>query len=127
MDITTWGQRGIAVPSLDDSQSGGGCDRCVLCFYNPRFVLLHTHCGIVTVTRLVGVYRETTRGRVSGVESEEDCLNDRQFLVSLVLTTAPVGVNANALAMALEIRYGARVKYGGCESDRQEFTNEVYF
>ena len=46
-DMTTR-QRGIAVTFLDDSQEGRGSDRRVVCFHEPRLVLLHANGGIVT-------------------------------------------------------------------------------
>ena len=47
-DITARWHRGTVVPFLDDPQSGGGCDHCVVRFYGPRFVLLHANRSIVT-------------------------------------------------------------------------------
>jgi len=102
-DFTAWRRQGTAVPFLDDPQSGGGYDRGVVCFYNPRFVPLHTNCGVATDQvlrpwrRLVHVYRETAGRRESGFGSDEDCLNDRPS--SRVLVTIREGLEGNAVTV----------------------------
>jgi len=82
-DNTTWQQRGAVVPFPDDSQSGGGDDRRVVRFYDPRFVFLHANCCIVTGRnnlcigsrkRVFPVHGEMPRRGGIGVQSEEDCL-----------------------------------------------------
>ena len=46
-DGTTWRERGADVLFLDDPQCEGGSSGCVVCFYDPRFVLLHANHAIV--------------------------------------------------------------------------------
>jgi len=61
--ITARQQRGTAVTFLDDPKSGGGSDRRVVCFYDPRFVLLHANSGIVTDPgyHTVGIWQRLVR------------------------------------------------------------------
>ena len=47
-DITTRRRRGTIVHPLDDLQGVGGSSRCVICFYDPGFVLLHANRSVVT-------------------------------------------------------------------------------
>jgi len=84
-DITTR-RRGIAVPFLDDPHNRGGRTRCVVCFDDPGFILLHANCGIVThiiPTINHRVYRESTIWSESGGDSDEDCLNGSPFKIDL--------------------------------------------
>ena len=82
-DVTVRRQRGTAVTFPGDPQNVGS-GRFVVCFYDPRFVPLYANCGIVTdpgfhpiliQPRLIRVYREATRRRETGVESDEDRFN----------------------------------------------------
>ena len=86
--ITTGQQRGAAV--IDDPESRGGSDRCVVCFDDPRLVPLHTNGGIVTNPsfhsvciwhRHVRVYRETTGRCETGIEPDEDRFDRRPSLI----------------------------------------------
>ena len=78
-ELTTRRQRSITVPFPDDPQSRRGCDGCVVCLYDPRFVPVHTNRGIVTHPEpgapVIRVYRETTIMCEVCVESDEDCLD----------------------------------------------------
>ena len=48
LDNTTWRERGTVVLFPDEPRSKGGSGGCVVRFYDPRFVLLHTNRGVVT-------------------------------------------------------------------------------
>ena len=85
LDLTTRQQRVTVVPLPDDPQSGGGYDGCVVRFYDPRFVLSHANCGIIThpapINRAIQVYRETAGGRVIAGEPEEDRFDGHPFVI----------------------------------------------
>ena len=94
-DIPARRQRGTVISFPDDLQSEGGSGRCVVCLYDPRFVLLHANCSIVTdleprrdihpITirrRIICVYREATRGRVAGVDVYEERLDGHPSLIT---------------------------------------------
>ena len=90
LDITHRQQRSTAVPLPDNPQNGGGYDRRVVCFYDPRFVLVHANRSIVAIRgcpmreRPTQGYGKTTIRRVAGVDSQEDCLDDRPPLIRRV-------------------------------------------
>jgi len=88
-NITTWQQRGTAVPFPDDTQSEGRSGGCVVHFYDPGFVLLHANRGIVTNPKLphthqrhILVHREPTRRRQTSVELDENRLDGRPSLIT---------------------------------------------
>ena len=90
LDNATRWQRGTAILFLDDSQSEGGSGGCIVCFYNPRFVLLDANGGIVTDGEflplwhrlVVPVHRETTRSCEIGVKSDDDRLDGHPSLIT---------------------------------------------
>jgi len=84
---TTTRRRCIAVPFLDDPQHGGGRDRCVVCFNDPGFILLHANCGIEAhpiPICYVGVHRETAPWNKTGSDSDENGLNSSPFIILLI-------------------------------------------
>jgi len=120
LDSTTRRKQDAAVSLSDNLQSGGECGRCIIYFYDPRFVLLYANGGIVTDRGpdpipgpLVQAYRETTRRCEPGIESEEDCLASRPFVItSLVIH----GVMVNARTIVLPSLCSGRVRYEERES-----------
>jgi len=134
--FTTRKQRGTAVTFLDDSQSGGGSDRHVVCLYDPRFVLLHANCGIVTDPgyhsvgiwqRLVRVHRETTGRRETGVESDEDRFDGHPSLITnQTRIENRAGVEAMGHTIIPPFHCSARVRCEECGRGLQELTEVGY-
>ena len=124
-DITARQRRGNARPFLDDPQSGGGPDRCVVCFYDPGFVHLDANCGIVTDPgshpigvwhRFIRVYLEVARRRETGVESDEDRLDSHpSSIANRTFAVDCAGVEAVGHAVVPPFHCGAQVRSEECE------------
>ena len=105
---------------VHNPQSGRGFNGCVVCFYDPRFVLLHANRGIVTDPgllsvgiwqRLVRVYRETTGRCETGVESDEDRFNCCPSLTTnWIRIEDRAGVEAMGYPIVPPFYCGARVR-----------------
>ena len=107
-DITTRRQ-GVAISFLDDPQNGGGRSRCVVCFNDPGFILLHANCGIVTypVPRfLLVVYGVPAIWIVHGLHPDEYYLNDSPFIIVLTVWRT---VDRNNFAVVLPSDCGVHV------------------
>ena len=100
-------QRGVTVSFLDDPQGGGGADRRVVCFDDPRVVFLHADRGVVTdpashsVGRncVVRVYGEATLGGEAGVKSDEYGFDGRPSFSRVVRVQNRAGVKAVGYAI----------------------------
>jgi len=126
--FTAW-QRGIAVTLLDNPQSGGGSNGCVICFDDPRFIHFHADSGIVTdpgfhsvgiCNRLVRVHREATGRCETGVESDEYCFDVRPYLITDCTSVQNrAGVEAVGYAILPPLDCRARVRREGGRRDQE--------
>ena len=123
-DITTRA-RSIAVPFLNDLQNGGGRERCVVCFDDPGFILLHANCGIITHLApdfIPMVYGETTVSRHFCVESKEDCPNSSPFITHTKIWW--YGVDVDAPTIVRHTSCSAWVRREECERGQQKHTDD---
>ena len=102
LDFTTR-QRGVIVASLDDPQSGGGSDRRIVCFDDPRIVLFHADRSIVPNpashsvgiwNRLVRIYGEATLRCETGIESDKYSFDGRPSLSGVIRVQNRASVEA---------------------------------
>ena len=130
-DITTR-RRVIAFPFLNDPQNGGGRNRCVVCFDDPGFILLHANCGIEThiiPSCNLGVYRETAIWIETGGDSDEDYLDDSPFVI-LVIGWDRVEGNTHAVVRRTycSTRVGAKnVRGANKDSQKQAIVERLMF